>query len=67
MVQLSSFDRLFLDSLPLGVEESVVQVNACLSDQIVSEEQVVIICLDLERRRTRERDIEIKTFVKLGI
>lgn len=67
MVQLPSLDWLFLDSLPLRVEESVVQVNACLANQIVSEQKIVVICLDLQRRSSRESDIEIESFVELGV
>jgi len=37
VVQLASLDRLLFDSLPFRVEESVIQVDACLADQIVSE------------------------------
>ena len=67
MVQLPSLDWLFLDSLPLRVEESVVQVYACLANQIVSEQKIVVICLDLQRRSSRESDIEIESFVELGV
>ena len=67
MIKLSCFDRFFVNCLPFRVEESVVQVNCRLSNQVISKHHVVVISFDYQRWRSWEGYIEVEAFDELGI
>lgn len=67
MVKLARLNRLLVDGLPFGVEESVIQVDCGLANEIVSEKKIVVVGLNNQRRGSRERDIEVKSLVELGV
>ena len=67
MVKLAGLNRLLVDGLPFGVEESVIQVDCGLANEIVSEKKIVVVSLNNQRRGSRERDIEVKSLVELGV
>ena len=59
MVDLSVLDRLVLECLPLSLEVSVFQVNLSCSDQIITEEVIVIHNLNFEWSATWEDSLEV--------
>ena len=67
MVQLSCLDRLLINSLPFGVEESIVEVDGGLSDQIIPEQQIIVVSFNYKRRCPREGHIEVVAAHKLGV
>jgi len=46
MVKLTRFDRLFFNRNPLRIEEAIVKVDCSFANQIISEEQIVVECLN---------------------
>ena len=67
MINLSIFDWFLFESLPIWTEESIVEVNNCLSDEIVTEKEIVIPSFDFERWGTWEGSAELKDLVYLGV
>ena len=67
MVDLSILDWLFSQIAPLSAEETVLQIDGGLSDQVISEDIVVIINRDLEWRAAGERALKIKVLVESRI
>ena len=67
MVKLSRLNWLLVQCLPLRVEESIIKVNGCLSDEVVTEQQVVIVCFNFERRSSREVNRKVKSLHELGV
>jgi len=53
MVEVSVLDRLMGQCLPLLAEISVIEVNDGRSDQLITEEIIVIKALNLEKRCSR--------------
>ena len=67
VVQLSCLDWLFIDCLPFGVEESVVEVDGGLADQIIAEQQIIVVSLNDKRWCPREAHIEVVAAHELGV
>ena len=59
VVNLSVLDRLVLEGLPLSLEVSVLQVDLCGTNQVITEEIIVIHDVDLEWSATWEGRLEV--------
>ena len=67
MVELTCLNRLLINGLPLWIEESVIQIDRRLSNEVITEQQVVIIGLNDQRWCTREAHTEIVSNIELWI
>jgi hypothetical protein len=67
VIYLSVLNRLVLDSLPFRREESILKINTCFSNQIITEKIIVIINFKVERTTSREGSFKIIAFVKVRI
>ena len=59
MVELPVLNRLTPHGHPVRVEESVVQVDDSLSNQVVPEQVVVVVGLNLQRRSSWELSVKL--------
>jgi len=67
VVKLTVLDGLLLKLLPVGTEETIVQINRCLSDQVISEEIVIVDSLDDNGSLSGEVSLELEELVELRL
>ena len=67
MLELTSLNRFLFDCDPLRVKEAIIEIDRSLANQIITEEQVIIVCLDNERWCSWEADIEVISLVEFWI
>ena len=64
MVKITILNRLFIESLPILREEAIVQVYYRPTDQIVTEQIIVVPSFDNQRRSSWECTLEFEVLVK---
>ena len=67
VVQLTVLDRLVLPGLEIRAEVTILKVNSCLTDQVITEEQIVVPELNLELGAAREDSLELEHLVDFGL
>ena len=67
MVDLSVLNRLFLNRLPIAIEEAIVEIDTGLSNKVVTEQVIEVVCFDLNHRRARELTGEFEELVESGV
>jgi hypothetical protein len=64
MIKISTLNRLFIESLPILIKEAIVQVYYRPTDQIITEQIIVVPCFDNQRRSSWECALEFEIFVE---
>ena len=64
MVECSILDRLIFYALPFFIKVPIVKIQFGNTDQIISEEVVIIVSLHNQERSTWERNVEIVALVE---
>lgn len=67
MVDLAVLHRFLRQTLPFETEVSILKVDMCRTDQIISKNVIVVPNIDLEWRATREHAFKIIVLVELWI
>lgn len=67
VIKLSVFNGFFIKSLPISGEESVVQVDDSLSNQIISKQVVIVVSFDHKRCSARKVGFKFEILVELGV
>mmetsp|Transcript_8380 Transcript_8380/g.7746 ORF Transcript_8380/g.7746 Transcript_8380/m.7746 type:complete len:239 (-) Transcript_8380:905-1621(-) len=67
MEEVSEFYGLFFDLLPFRVEEPVIQVDACLPNQVISKQVVIVVGFQDQGRSPRELSIELIHLIELRV
>ena len=67
MIEVSLLDWFLIHTLPIMTEKSVIEINNCRSNQIVSKKLVVVIGIYLDGMSAREFYTKFIHFVKFGV
>lgn len=64
MIKFPVFDWLVLDCSPFWAIQSVIEINNGLSDQVISKQIIIVICLDLQRWSSWKFACELKALIE---
>jgi hypothetical protein len=64
MIKIAILNRLFIESLPILIEEAIVQVYYRPTDQIITKQIIVVPSFDNQRRSSWECSLEFEIFVE---
>jgi hypothetical protein len=67
VVQLSVLDWFVDVGLEVSAEITIFHINNCLSDKVVTEKQVVVPKLNLQKWAAWENSLELKLFIDFWI
>jgi hypothetical protein len=67
VVKITVFDGLFVECLPVRVEESIIEVDLGGSDKVISEDVIIVPAFDDEHGRAWELTCEAEELVEGGI
>ena len=64
---MSILNRLVMKNIPVHCEPSIFKIDGSATDKVISKYVIIIIYINLERRRSRESTLKVIVFVELGV